>query len=133
VRLAEGGSARFAPLYPDELSLGAKVEKIATGLYGAQGVRYAQAASRQLAQIEAAGYGHLPVCIAKTQYSFSTDPKLMGAPSGHTLEIGEVRLSVGAGFVVVLAGEIRTMPGLPRRPAAEGIGLDGEGRIFGLS
>ena len=133
VRLAEGGSARFMPLYPDQLSLTAKVERIATVLYGAQTVRYSPSASKRLAQFEAAGYGHLPVCIAKTQYSFSTDPKLLGAPSGHTLEIGEVRLSAGAGFVVVLAGEIRTMPGLPRRPAAEGIGVDGEGRIFGLS
>ncbi len=133
VRLAEGDSARFKPLYPDSLSLVAKVERIATGLYGAGGVRYSPSASKRLAQIEAAGYGHLPVCIAKTQYSFSTDPKSLGAPTGHTLEIGEVRLSAGAGFVVVLAGEIRTMPGLPRRPAAEGIGVDGEGRIFGLS
>ncbi len=133
VRLVEGGSARFKPLYGDTLSLAAKVETIAAELYGAAGVRYSPGAAKRLAQIEAAGYGHLPVCIAKTQYSFSTDATAVGAPSGHTVEIGEVRLSAGAGFVVALAGEIRTMPGLPRRPAAEGMGVDAEGRIFGLS
>ncbi len=133
VRLVEGGSARFKPFYGDALSLAAKIETIATELYGAAGVRYSPGAAKRLAQIEAAGYGHLPVCIAKTQYSFSTDATAVGAPSGHTVEIGEVRLSAGAGFVVALAGEIRTMPGLPRRPAAEGMGVDAEGRIFGLS
>lgn len=133
VRFAESGNARFAPLYLDAMPLAAKIEKIAHELYGAAAVRYSPAAAKRLAQVEAAGYGHLPVCIAKTQYSFSTDPAAGGAPSGHTIEIAEVRLSAGAGFVVALAGEIRTMPGLPRRPAAEAMGVDAEGRIYGLS
>ena len=133
VRLAEGGASAFAPLYGDDLPLADKIATIATALYGAAEVSYAPAAAKRLAQIEAAGFGRLPVCIAKTQYSFSTDPKAGGAPSGHRVEVAEVRLSAGAGFVVALAGEIRTMPGLPRKPAAEGMGVDAEGRIFGLS
>jgi formate--tetrahydrofolate ligase len=133
VRVVDSGAADFRPLYGDDLGLPAKIERIATELYGAAEVGYAPAAAKRLAQIEAAGFGHFPVCIAKTQYSFSTDPKRGGAPSGHRIEIAEARLSAGAGFVVALAGDIRTMPGLPRRPAAEGMGVDAEGRIYGLS
>lgn len=130
-RIAEG-QARFAPIYPDTLSLVAKIETVAREIYGAAGIDLAPAAEKRLAAITAAGFGHLPVCIAKTQYSFSADPKLLGAPSGHRLPVREVRLAAGAGFVVVLAGTIMTMPGLPRVPAAERIGLDAEGRIIGL-
>ena len=90
-------------------------------------------ARKKIEQLEAEGYGHLPVCIAKTQSSFSTDPTMRGAPSGHTVNVREVRLSAGAGFVVMLTGEIMTMPGLPKVPASEHIDIDDEGRITGLS
>lgn len=126
------GRADFAPIYPDEMPLTGKIETVAREIYGAEGVDIAPAAAKRLAAITAAGFGHLPVCIAKTQYSFSADPALLGAPSGHRLPVREVRLSAGAGFVVALAGTIMTMPGLPRVPAAERIGLDEEGRIIGL-
>ncbi|WP_459695619.1 formate--tetrahydrofolate ligase [Acidisoma sp. C75] len=125
-------AARFAPIYADSLPLARKIETVAAEIYGAEGVDFAPTAARRLAAISEAGFGHLPVCIAKTQYSFSADPSLLGAPSGHRLPVREVRLSAGAGFVVVLAGTIMTMPGLPRVPAAERIGLDAEGRIIGL-
>jgi formate--tetrahydrofolate ligase len=124
--------ARFAPLYPDAMPLGEKIATVARKIYRAEGIDLAPAAAKRLAAIEAAGFGHLPVCIAKTQYSFSADPALMGAPSGHRLPVREVRLAAGAGFVVALAGTIMTMPGLPRVPAAEGIGLDETGQITGL-
>ncbi len=109
-----------------------KVTMIATSLYGASEVVADKAVRDQLESYEAAGYGRFPVCIAKTQYSFSTDPSLKGAPSNHAVKIREVRLSAGAGFVVVICGEIMTMPGLPRHPAAEAIHLDGEGNVVGL-
>ncbi|QPZ89856.1 formate--tetrahydrofolate ligase [Thioclava electrotropha] len=124
--------SQFAPLYPDDMTLFEKIETIATRIYHASDVYADQKILNQLRDWEAAGYGNLPICVAKTQYSFSADPTLRGAPSGHTLPIREVRLSAGAGFVVVICGEIMTMPGLPRHPAAETIGLDAEGRITGL-
>lgn len=124
--------SQFAPLYPDDMPLFEKIETIATRIYHASDVYADQKILNQLRDWEAAGYGNLPICVAKTQYSFSADPTLRGAPSGHTLPIREVRLSAGAGFVVVICGEIMTMPGLPRHPAAETIGLDAEGRITGL-
>ncbi|OOY26014.1 formate--tetrahydrofolate ligase [Thioclava sediminum] len=124
--------SQFAPLYPDDMPLLEKIETIATRIYHASDVYADQKILNQLRDWEAAGYGNLPICVAKTQYSFSADPTLRGAPSGHTLPIREVRLSAGAGFVVVICGEIMTMPGLPRHPAAETIGLDAEGRITGL-
>ncbi|MCB8880837.1 formate--tetrahydrofolate ligase [Acidisoma cellulosilytica] len=130
-RIAEG-QADFAPIYADDLSLTDKIETIAREIYGAAGIDVAPAAAKRLAAITAAGFGHLPICIAKTQYSFSADPTLLGAPTGHRLPVREVRLAAGAGFVVVLAGTIMTMPGLPRVPAAERIGLDAEGQIIGL-
>ncbi|MCB8875509.1 formate--tetrahydrofolate ligase [Acidisoma silvae] len=130
-RIAEA-SADFAPIYADDLSLTAKIETVAREIYGAAGIDLTPAAQKRLAAITAAGFGHLPVCIAKTQYSFSADPTLLGAPAGHRLPVREVRLAAGAGFVVVLAGTIMTMPGLPRVPAAERIGLDEQGRIIGL-
>ncbi|MCY3838967.1 MAG: formate--tetrahydrofolate ligase, partial [Gammaproteobacteria bacterium] len=104
----------------------------AARIYGAREVAFEPAAAEQLEEYERLGYGHLPVCIAKTQYSFSADAKALGAPVGHVLPVREVRLSAGAGFVVAVCGNIMTMPGLPRRPAALDIGVDDEGRVFGL-
>ncbi|MCI2046629.1 MAG: formate--tetrahydrofolate ligase [Faecalibacterium sp.] len=109
-----------------------KIEAVAKKIYHADGVKYSNAAKKTLANLEALGYGKLPVCIAKTQYSFSDNPKLLGAPNGFSMEAREVRLSAGAGFIVVICGAIMTMPGLPKKPAAEGIDVDAEGRISGL-
>ncbi|MBX9815041.1 MAG: formate--tetrahydrofolate ligase, partial [Sphingomonas sp.] len=130
VALAEAPSA-FAPLYPDDLPLAAKIETIARRIYRAQDVAFAPGVAAQLARWEQAGFGALPICMAKTQYSFSADPTLLGAPSGFTLPVREVRLAAGAGFVVAICGELMTMPGLPRVPAAEGIGV-ANGAVFGL-
>ncbi len=132
VALAEGGSAKFQTLYPDELPLTEKMRKIAQEIYGAADISLDGSAKKQIADIEAMGFGHLPVCVAKTQYSFSTDPTKFGAPSGFTVPIRDVRLSAGAGFVVMITGEIMTMPGLPKKPAAEQIRLDKDGLIEGL-
>ena len=132
VDLAEGGSANFAPLYPDDMPLFQKVETIAKRIYHADEVIADKSIRDQLKAWEAAGYGHLPVCMAKTQYSFSTDPNLRGAPTGHSVPVREVRLSAGAGFIVVICGEIMTMPGLPRVPSAEVIRLNDMGQIEGL-
>ncbi|WP_251308210.1 formate--tetrahydrofolate ligase [Halomonas sp. NCCP-2165] len=128
----QGEAPRVAPLYGDDLPLAEKLECIARELYGAVGIDLSPAAREQLARFTAAGYGHLPVCIAKTPFSFSDDPRCLGAPEGHRLSIREARLSAGAGFVVALCGEILTLPGLPREPAAQGMGLDGQGHIEGL-
>ena len=125
--------AKVELLYPDDIGLVEKIETVATRIYGARGVEIEPAAARQLEEFEAQGYGNLPVCIAKTQYSFSADPKALGAPDDHVLPVREVRLSAGAGFVVVITGAIMTMPGLPRRPAALDIGVDERGRVAGLS
>ena len=133
VSTLDKSEARFKPIYADDLPLVAKIETIAKEIYRAAGVAIAEPAKRRLAALDKAGYGRLPVCIAKTQYSFSADPALRGAPTGHTLPIREVRLSAGAGFVVAMAGEILSMPGLPRVPAAEHIGLTANGEIDGLS
>jgi len=132
VELADGGTADFAPLYPDEMGLFDKIETVAKRIYHAEAVVADDAVHEQLRVWEAAGYGHLPVCMAKTQYSFSTDPTLRGAPTGHIVPVREVRLSAGAGFIVAICGAIMTMPGLPRHPAAEVIGLDAEGFVEGL-
>ncbi len=128
----DAGAARFAPLYPDAMPLAEKLHTIAREIYRAGDVAIPAAVAQKLARWEQEGFGHLPVCVAKTQYSFSADPTALGAPSGHVLPVRDVRLSAGAGFVVAVCGEIMTMPGLPRRPAAETIGLDAEGRIEGL-
>ncbi len=128
----DAGTARYAPLYPDAMKLAEKIRTVAREIYRAADISLPPAVSRKLAGYEAAGFGQLPVCIAKTQYSFSVDPTLIGAPEGHVLPVREVRLSAGAGFVVAICGDILTMPGLPRVPAAESIGLDAEGRIYGL-
>lgn len=132
VELAESGHAQFAPLYPDDMSLIEKIETIAKRIYHADGVLVDEKIRLQLREWEAAGYGHLPVCMAKTQYSFTTDPTRRGAPEGHTVPVREVRLSAGAGFVVAICGEIMTMPGLPRVPSAEAIRLNDAGQIEGL-
>jgi formate--tetrahydrofolate ligase len=131
--LDEPSPFTFSFTYPDELSLTAKAETIATELYGAAGVTWDAKARRRLQRIEDDGYGHLPVCIAKTQYSFSVDPTLRGAPSGHALHVREVRLSAGAGFVVLVCGDVMTMPGLPKVPASIRIDLADDGTIVGLS
>jgi len=130
--IADADVANFAPLYPDEMPLMEKIETIAKRIYHADEVLADQKIRNQLREWEAAGYGNLPVCMAKTQYSFSTDPTLRGAPTGHSVPVREVRLSAGAGFVVVICGEIMTMPGLPRTPAAESIMLNDAGEIDGL-
>ncbi|MGU3496990.1 formate--tetrahydrofolate ligase [Xanthobacteraceae bacterium A53D] len=130
--LAEKPSA-FHPLYADDMRLSAKIETIAREIYRAGEVVFTPEASRRLAELEAQGFGSLPVCMAKTQYSFSADPNLRNAPSGHVLPVREVRLSAGAGFVVALTGDVMTMPGLPSVPAAEHIFVDADGVIGGLS
>ena len=123
---------RVELLYPDAAPLRDKIETVATRIYGAAAVSFDAPAAGELDELERLGYGHLPVCIAKTQYSFSADPKALGAPEGHVLPVRSVRLCAGAGFVVARCGEIMTMPGLPRRPAALDIGVDARGRITGL-
>ncbi|MEM9783254.1 MAG: formate--tetrahydrofolate ligase [Pseudomonadota bacterium] len=132
VELCESGTAELSPIYPDRMSLFGKIETIAHEIYRADGVVADQKIKDQLSAWEAAGYGHFPVCMAKTQYSFTTDPNKRGAPTGFTIPIREVRLSAGAGFIVVVCGEIMTMPGLPRQPAAETIRLDENGEVQGL-
>jgi formate--tetrahydrofolate ligase len=132
VEIAESGASQFAPLYSDDMSLMGKIECIAKSIYHADGVIADQKIRNQLKEWEDQGYGTLPVCMAKTQYSFTTDPTRRGAPTGHSVPIREVRISAGAGFIVVVCGEIMTMPGLPVRPAAETIRLNDDGQIEGL-
>ncbi|MEX5729649.1 formate--tetrahydrofolate ligase [Rhodovulum iodosum] len=132
VALAEADHHGFAPLYPDEMGLFQKIETIAKRIYRADAVLADKKIRDQLHAWEDAGYGDLPICMAKTQYSFSTDPNLRGAPTGHSVPVREVRLAAGAGFVVVICGEIMTMPGLPRVPSAEAIGLNDLGQVEGL-
>lgn len=132
VSIVEGGEAQFAPLYPDNMPLMEKIETIATRIYRADEVLADKAVRDQLKAWEEAGYGNLPICIAKTQYSFTTDPERRGAPTGHSVPIREVRLAAGAGFIVAICGAIMTMPGLPRKPSSEFIRLNDEGQIDGL-
>ena len=130
--IADSGQSAFAPLYKDDVSLFGKIETIAKRIYHADEVLADQKIRNQLKEWEDQGYGHLPVCMAKTQYSFSTDPTQRGAPTGHSVPVREVRLSAGAGFVVAICGEIMTMPGLPSKPAAENIRLNASGEVEGL-
>ncbi|MCY1231479.1 Formate--tetrahydrofolate ligase [compost metagenome] len=130
--LAEGGHSQFSPLYPDDMPLFHKIETIAKDIYHASEVIADKSVRDQLHTWENQGYGHLPICMAKTQYSFSTDPNLRGAPSGHAVPIREVRLAAGAGFIVVITGEIMTIPGLPKVPSSEKIFLNERGYIEGL-
>ena len=131
-KLADSGVADFAPSYPDDMPLIEKIETVARKIYRADGISVDQKTQNQIADLQNGGFGHLPICIAKTQYSFSTDPNLKGAPTGHTLGVREVRLSAGAGFVVVVCGDVMTMPGLPRVPAANRIRINDQGEVEGL-
>ena len=130
--LADADTANFAPIYPNEMPLAEKIQTICKRIYRADEAIMDKKIRDQLRDWEAQGYGDLPVCMAKTQYSFSTDPNLRGAPTGHSVPVREVRISAGAGFIVAVCGEIMTMPGLPRTPAAETIGLNADGEIEGL-
>ncbi|RVO92609.1 formate--tetrahydrofolate ligase, partial [Sinorhizobium meliloti] len=132
VDLANAGHSQFSPLYPDEMPLFQKIETIAKDIYHASEVIADKLVREQLRTWEDQGYGDLPICMAKTQYSFSTDPNLRGAPTGHAVPIREVRLAAGAGFIVVITGEIMTMPGLPKVPSSERIRLNEQGYIEGL-
>jgi formate--tetrahydrofolate ligase len=129
---AEEGAPNFRFLYPDDAPLREKIELIATRIYGAAGVEFQPAATKALKLYEEMGFGHLPVCMAKTQYSLSHDANLKGRPTGFTLPVRDVRLSAGAGFITPLCGEMRTMPGLPSRPGGENIDIDADGNIVGL-
>lgn len=132
VQACQGEAPALGLLYQDADGLAHKLQAVATRIYGAEGLDFEPTAFRQLEEITALGHGHLPVCIAKTQYSFSSDPKRLGAPQGHRLRVRELRLHAGAEFVTAICGDIMTMPGLPKSPAAERIGLDDGGRIHGL-
>jgi len=132
VQLAESGQSQFSPLYPDDMKLFDKIDTIVKRIYRGSEAIADKSVRDQLHQWEAQGYGNLPVCMAKTQYSFSTDPNLRGAPTGHVVPVREVRLSAGAGFVVAICGEIMTMPGLPKTPSSEKIFLNSDGQIEGL-
>lgn len=132
VQIAESGSTQFKTLYDDSVSLWEKTNTIAKSIYGAQEIIADKSVREQFKQLQEAGYGKFPICMAKTQYSFSTDPNLKGAPTGHVVPIKEIRLSAGAEFLVVVAGEIMTMPGLPKIPAANSIQLNNQSQIEGL-
>ena len=132
VKVIDEGKANFKPLYPSEMSLRDKVKTIATEIYRAADISCDASVETQFKDFEAAGFGHFPVCMAKTQYSFSTDPNKRGAPTGHIVPIRELRLAAGAEFIVVVTGEIMTMPGLPKVPSADNIRLDDKGLIQGL-
>lgn len=132
VKIVDDGKANYTPIYSSEMGLLDKIRTIAREIYRAEAVVADQKICNQLKQWEGAGYGNLPICMAKTQYSFSTDPNMRGAPTGHNIPIREVRLSAGAGFVVAICGEIMTMPGLPRQPAAESIAINDQGQVVGL-
>ncbi len=132
VRICDAGTAQFRTLYRDEKSLWDKARTIAREIYGADDIIADKKVREQFARFEEQGYGLYPVCMAKTQYSFSTDPNLLGAPTGHVVPIREVRLAAGAEFIVAICGAVMTMPGLPRKPAADNIGVNSEGRIVGL-
>ena len=132
VKLAESGTATSKFVYADEDTLWDKMHAIATKVYGAAGISADASVKAKIDKLQADGYGHYPVCVAKTQYSFSTDPKLRAAPSGHTVNVREVRLSAGAEFVVMICGDIMTMPGLPKEPSSMRIDIDDDGKISGL-
>ncbi len=132
LKTLETKESHFAPIYADELSITEKIEKVAKTIYGADGVNYSDNAKKQIKTITDLGFGNLPVCIAKTQYSLSDDPKKLGRPSGFNIDVRDVYVSAGAGFVVVITGTIMTMPGLPKKPAAFGIDVNEEGKISGL-
>ncbi|MCB1521979.1 MAG: formate--tetrahydrofolate ligase, partial [Hyphomicrobiaceae bacterium] len=132
VEVAGSGQASFKPLYPDEMPLRDKVKTVATEIYRAADISCDASIEARFKELEAAGFGKLPVCMAKTQYSFSTNPNARGAPTGHIVPVRELRLSAGAEFIVVITGEIMTMPGLPRVPSADSIRMNDKGQIEGL-
>ena len=132
IALADSGESKFAPIYPLDMSLKGKIETITKEIYGADGVNYTKEADKALKEFEELGYGNLPICMAKTQYSFSDDPALLGRPSGFKITIRNCRIAAGAGFIVVLTGDVMTMPGLPKVPAAEKIDVTDDGVISGL-
>lgn len=132
IALADSGESKFAPIYPLDMSLKGKIETIAKEIYGADGVNYTKEADKALKEFEELGYGNLPICMAKTQYSFSDAPALLGRPSGFKITIRNCRIAAGAGFIVVLTGDVMTMPGLPKVPAAEKIDVTDDGVISGL-
>ena len=132
LRVLDEEKSSFTPLYPDDISLKEKIETVAKKIYGADGVEFAPSASKSLKKISDLGYDKLPVCMAKTQYSLSDDPSLLGRPEGFTVHVRDIYVSAGAGFVVVLTGNIMTMPGLPKQPAAYRIDVDDNGKITGL-
>jgi formate--tetrahydrofolate ligase len=132
VALVDGGHPALKLLYEDELPLWDKMKAIATKIYGAADINADAKVRAQIQKLQDDGYGHYPVCVAKTQSSFSADPSLRGAPSGHIVNVREVRLCAGAEFVVMICGDIMTMPGLPKSPAAEKIDLDDAGKVVGL-
>jgi len=132
VEIAERGQSKFRFVYDEKQSLWDKVKTIATNIYGAADVSADTKIRAQIDKLQADGYGHYPVCIAKTQYSFSTDAALRGAPSKHTVNIREVRLAAGAEFIVMVCGDVMTMPGLPKVPSADRIDIDEQGRVVGL-
>ena len=132
INTIENKPSNYAPIYTDDLSLTDKITKVATEIYGADGVNFLPAALKQLAKIEEMGFGRLPVCMAKTQYSLSDDPNMLGRPKDYQITVREAYVSAGAGFVVALTGAIVTMPGLPKRPAAFDIDVDKDGKIVGL-
>jgi len=132
VEMVDAGTSQFAPLYDSDMPIWEKMRTIATRIYGAEDIIADKKVRDQIDKFQDSGFGNLPICVAKTQYSFSTDPNLKGAPSGHVVPIREVRLSAGAGFLVFVCGEIMTMPGLPRVPAADKIHIDDDGLIQGL-
>ena len=132
VRIIDEGKNNFKPIYDLDMGLKDKIITIAREIYGADGVEFAPAALKEISTLEELGFRNVPVCVAKTQYSLSDNPKLLGRPSGFKINVRNVRISAGAGFAVVLTGDIMTMPGLPKRPAAENIDVDATGRITGL-
>ena len=130
--MIDAEEGEFQTLYPDDMPLWQKVESVAKRIYGASGITASSAVRNRFKALQDGGYGHFPVCMAKTQYSFSTDPSRKGAPEGHEVPVRELRLSAGAEFVVAICGDMMTMPGLPKKPAAEGIHINESGRIEGL-
>ena len=132
LKTLEEKESKFQPIYDDNLTLKEKIEMVAKEIYGAKGVNYLPAAETQLKKLEDLGFGKFPVCMAKTQYSLSDDPALLGRPEGFVIQVREVYVSAGAGFVVVLTGAVMTMPGLPKEPAAYRIDVNDEGVITGL-
>ena len=132
IKTLDEKESHFEPIYKNEASLKEKIETVAKEIYGADGVTYAPAAEKQLEKLTQLGFGEMPVCMAKTQYSLSDDPALLGRPEGFTVQVREVYVSAGAGFVVVLTGAVMTMPGLPKQPAAFAIDVTKDGTITGL-